>query len=173
MPEIRREVLRRGGAVAVMLYDPDRDTVLLIEQFRIGAYVTDRPPWATEIVAGMVEPGKDPAAVARREAVEEAGCEVLDLVPIYDYVVSPGCMDETVSFFCGRINSAGLGGHHGLAEEGEDIRVVIKPFEDAWAELNRGGLGNSITIIGMQWLKINRDDLRRRWSTAPKPPGAG
>lgn len=173
MPEIRREVLRRGAAVAVMLYDPDRDTVLLIEQFRIGAYVNGRPPWVIEIVAGMVEPGEDPAAVARREAFEEAGCEVLDLVPIYDYVVSPGCMDETVSFYCGRITSGGLGGHHGLADEGEDIRVVIKPFEDAWAELAQGRLGNSITIIGMQWLKINRDDLRRRWSATPKPSAAG
>lgn len=167
MPEIRREVLRRGAAVAVMLYDPDRDTVLLIEQFRIGAYVNGRPPWAMEIVAGMVEPGEEPADVARRETREEAGCEVLDLVPVYDYLVSPGCMDETVTLFCGRIDSDGLGGHHGLSEEGEDIRVVVKPFDDAWAELNRGGLDNSITVIGMLWLKLNRDELRRRWA-----PGA-
>lgn len=173
MPEIRREILRRGHAVAVVLYDPERDAVLLIEQFRIGAYVNDRPPWVTEIVAGLIEPGEDPADVARREAREEAGCEILDLVPLYNYIVSPGCMDETVALFCGRIDSNGLGGHHGLSEEGEDIRVVIKPFEEAWVELNQGGLGNSITIIGLLWLKLNRDELRRRWSAAPTAPAAG
>lgn len=167
IPEIRREVLRRGSAVAVVLYDPDRDAVLLIEQFRIGAYVNGRPPWVTEIVAGLIEPGEDPADVARRETREEAGCEVLDLVPIYDYLVSPGCMDETVALFCGRIDSNGLGGHHGLHEEGEDIRVAIKPFDDAWSDLEAGRLDNSITVIGMLWLKLNRDELRRRWK-----PGA-
>jgi ADP-ribose pyrophosphatase len=168
IPEIRREVLRRGAAVAVVLYDPYRDTVLLIEQFRIGAYVNGRPPWVTEIVAGLIEPGEDPADVARRETREEAGCEVLDLVPIYDYLVSPGCMDETVTLFCGRIDSNGLGGHHGLHEEGEDIRVVIKPFDDAWADLAAGRLDNSITVIGMLWLKLNRDELQRRWTPRPK-----
>lgn len=173
MREIRREVLRRGSAVAVVLYDPDRDAVVLIEQFRIGAYVIGRPAWAMEIVAGMVEPGEDPADVARRETREEAGCEVLDLAPIYDYVVSPGCMDETVTLFCGRVDSRAVGGHHGLSEEGEDIRVVAKPFDTAWREFGAGGLDNSITVVGMLWLKLNRDELRRRWAAPVPGPGGG
>jgi ADP-ribose pyrophosphatase len=165
MGEIRREIVRRGAAVAVMLYDPQRDTVVLIQQFRIGAYLAKRPsPWLTEIVAGLVETGEDPAAVARRETLEEAGCEILDLVPLYDYIVSPGCMDETVTMFCGRVDSTKAGGDYGLAHEGEDIRVVVKPFEEAWAELHAGGLDNSIAVIGMLWLKINREELRRRWA---------
>jgi ADP-ribose pyrophosphatase len=168
MPEIHREVVRRGAAVAVMLYDPDHDTVVLIEQFRIGAYVAGRGPWLTEIVAGLVEVGEDPAEVAKRETFEEAGCQILDLVRLYDYVVTPGCMDETVTMFCGRVDSTTANGHHGLTDEGVDIRVVVKPFEEAWAEMHRGGLDNSIAIIGMLWLKVNRDELRRRW--AGKPP---
>ena len=173
MPEIRREVLRRGAAVAVVLYDPDRDAVLLIEQFRIGAHVNGRPPWVTEIVAGLIEPGEDPADVARRETREEAGCEVLDLIPVYDYLVSPGCMDETVTLFCGRIDSSGVGGHYGLTEEHEDIRVVVRPFEEAWTDLSRGRLDNSITVIGMLWLRLNRDALRRRWAPRPDAPAPG
>jgi len=165
MSNIRREIVRRGPAVAVMLYDPQRDAVVLIQQFRIGAYLSRRPsPWLTEIVAGLVEKGENPAAVARRETLEEAGCEVLDLIPLYDYIVSPGCMDETVTMFCGRVDSSKAGGHHGLAAEGEDIRVVVKPFDEAWAELHAGGLDNSIAVIGMLWLKVNRDELRRRWA---------
>jgi ADP-ribose pyrophosphatase len=167
MSEIRREVVRRGAAVAVLLYDTDRDAVVLIEQFRIGAYVGGRSPWLTEIVAGLVEPGEDPAEVARRETMEEAGCEILDLVPLYEYIVTPGAMDETVTMFCGRVDSATAGGHYGLSDEGEDIRVVVKSFDDAWAELHRGGLDNSITVIGMLWLKVNRDELRRRWGGKP------
>lgn len=171
MPEIRREVLRRGSAVAVLLYDPDRDAVVLIEQFRIGAYVNGRSPWVTEIVAGLIEPGENPADVARRETREEAGCELLDLIPLYNYLVSPGCMDETVSIFCGRIDSQGVGGHYGLPEEHEDIRVVVKPFDEAWKDLDDGRLDNSIAVIGMLWLKLRREELRRRWP--PRSPSAG
>lgn len=167
MPEISREVVRRGAAVAVLLYDPDHDAVVFIEQFRIGAHVAGRPAWLTEIVAGLIEPGEDPADVARRETREEAGCEILDLVPLYDYIVTPGCMDETVTMFCGRVDSTKADGHHGLAHEGEDIRVVVKPFDQAWSELHRGSLDNSITIIGLLWLRVHRDELRRRWAGKP------
>jgi ADP-ribose pyrophosphatase len=164
--EIRREVVRRGKAVAVLLYDPDHDKVVLIEQFRVGAYIAGRSPWLTELVAGLVEPGENPLEVARRETREEAGCEVADLIPLYDYIVSPGCMDETVTMYCGRVDSTTADGHHGLAAEGEDIRVVVKSFDEAWAALNAGGLDNSITVIGILWLKVHRDELRQQW---PKP----
>lgn len=167
MPEIRREVVRRGAAVAVVLYDPERDAVVLIEQFRVGPYVTGRPPWMTEIVAGLIEPGEDPAAVARRETLEEAGCEILELRRLYDYVVTPGCMDETVTMFYGRVDSSKAGGHFGLAHEGEDIRVTVQPFDAAWNILHAGGLDNSIAVIGMLWLKIHRDELRRPWLNSP------
>ncbi len=170
MPELRREILRRGPAVAVVLYDPDRDALVLIEQFRIGAYVTGRRPWALEIVAGLIEAGEDPADVARRETREEAGCDVTDLLPIYDYLVSPGCMDETVTMFCGRVDSSAAGGHYGLSEEGEDIRVVVKVFDDAWAEFEAGNLDNSITVIAMLWLKLHRHELQKRWADAAKKP---
>jgi ADP-ribose pyrophosphatase len=167
MPAIHREVVRRGAAVAVVLYDPDRDAVVFIEQFRIGALVSGRGPWLAEIVAGLVEPGEDPAEVARRETLEEAGCEVLDLVPLYSYIVTPGCMDETVTMFCGRVDASTADGHHGLAHEGEDIRVVVRPFDEAWAELHRGGLDNSITVIALLWLQVNRGALRQRWRQKP------
>jgi ADP-ribose pyrophosphatase len=167
MPEIGREVLRRGHAVAVVLYDPDRDAVILIQQFRIGAYVNGQPAWLTELVAGLIEPGEDPADVARRETREEAGCEILELVPMYHYIVSPGCMDETVTMFCGHVDSTVAGGDYGLAHEGEDIRVLVKPFDEAWRELHAGGLGNSITVIAMLWLQVNREDLRRKWAAKP------
>jgi len=165
MPEIKREIVRRGKAVAVALYDPQRDAVVLIEQFRIGSFVNGDPAWLTEIVAGLIEEGEDPADVARRETMEEAGCEILDLLPMYSYIVTPGCLDETVTMFCGRVDSTKAGGHFGLPHEGEDIRVVVRPLDEAWAALEKGnsGLENSITVMALLWLKLKREELRRRW----------
>ncbi len=163
-PEIRREVFERGHAVAVILYDPALDAVVLIEQFRIGAFTADFPPWVTEIVAGIIDPGEEPAAVARRETMEETGCEVLNLVPVHRYLVSPGCSSESVTLFCARVDARNAGGIHGLKDEGEDIRVSVVPVKEALHELASGRVNTSLGLIGLQWLALNREELRKRWN---------
>jgi ADP-ribose pyrophosphatase len=162
-PEIRREVFDRGHAVAVILYDPDHDKVILIDQFRIGAYAAGRPPWVTEIVAGIIDPGETPLEVATRETTEETGCDVRDLELVYDYLVSPGCSNETVTLFCGRVDTTKAGGVFGLKDEGEDIRVRAVPLADALRMLEAGEFNTSLGIIGLQWLALNRNKLRARW----------
>jgi len=161
--EIRREVFERGHAAAVLPYDPERDAVVMVEQFRIGAAAAGMPLWQLEFVAGIIDEGETPEAVARREAQEEAGCEILDLVPVYRYLASPGGSSETVLLFCGRVDSRGLGGIHGLPEEHEDIRVEVVPFAEARARLEAGRITNAPAIIALQWLLLNRDSLQRRW----------
>jgi len=161
--EVRREVFERGHAVVVLPYDPERDAVVMIEQFRIGAVAASMPMWQPEVIAGIIDEGETPEVVGRREAQEEAGCEILDLVPVYHYLASPGGSSETVRLFCGRVDSRGLGGIHGLPEEHEDIRVEVVPFAEARARLEGGRIGNAPTIIALQWLILNRDLLRRRW----------
>jgi ADP-ribose pyrophosphatase len=165
-PEIRREVFQRGHAVAAILYDPDCDSVVLIEQFRVGALAAGYRPWVTEIVAGIIDEGETPAEVARRETVEETGCAVLDLIPVHDYLVSPGCSSETVKLFCARVDASRAGGIHGLKEEGEDIRVDVVPTEEALQALAAGRINTSLGIIGLQWLALNRDKLRALWAGA-------
>lgn len=169
-PEIRRELFDRGHAVAVILYDPDRDSVILIDQFRIGALAAGYPPWVTEIVAGIIDPGETPEGVAARETTEETGCAVRDLIPVYDYLVSPGCSSETVKLFCGRVDASNAGGVFGLADEGEDIRVRPVKVDEALRELDRGTINTSLGIIGLQWLALNRIALRTRWGVAPATP---
>jgi len=161
--EVRRELFERGHAVVVLPYDPERDAVVMIEQFRIGAAAAAMPMWQLEVIAGIIDEGETPEAVAHREAQEEAHCEILDLVPVYHYLASPGGTSETVRLFCGRIDSRGLGGIHGLPEEHEDIRVEVVPFAEARARLEGGRIGNAPTIIALQWLLLNREQLRRRW----------
>jgi len=161
--EVRREVFERGHAVVVLPYDPERDAVVMIEQFRIGAAAAGMPMWQLEVIAGIIDEGETPEAVARREAREEASCEILDLIPVYHYLASPGGASETVRLFCGRVDSRGLGGIHGLPDEHEDIRVEVVPFAEARARLESGRIGNAPTIIALQWLVLNRELLRRRW----------
>jgi len=162
-PELTREVFERGHAAGVLLYDPARDEVVLIEQFRIGAYAAGLKPWLIEVVAGIIEPGEAAAEVARREAREESGCEIQALEPIGTVIMSPGGASETLALFCGRVESAGAGGLHGLAEEHEDIRAIVLPTDQAMARLEAGEIVNASAVICLQWLAIHRDRLRIAW----------
>ena len=161
---IVREVFERGHAAAVLPYDPVRDAVVLIEQFRIGAYAAGRDPWLIEIVAGIIDDGETAAAVARRELSEEAGLSPQALEPIGEVLVSPGGTSETMALFCACIDSAGANGIHGLADEHEDIRVTAMPVADALAALESGDIVSAPAVIALQWLALNRDRLRARWS---------
>jgi ADP-ribose pyrophosphatase len=120
----------------------------------------------TEIVAGVIDPGETPQDVATRETTEETGCDVRDLELVYDYLVSPGCSNETVTLFCGRVDATKAGGVFGLKDEGEDIRVRAVPLADALRMLESGAFNTSLGIIGVQWLALNRDKLRARWRAA-------
>lgn len=158
-----REVFERGHAVAVLLYDPDRDEVVLIEQFRIGAYTAGRSPWLLEVVAGIIGEGEDLEEVARRETTEETGCTATDLILIGDYMPSPGGSSETVTLYCARVDAGTAGGIHGLAHEHEDIRTVIMSAGEAIGGLDSGRLDNSAIIIAVAWLARHRERLRAKW----------
>lgn len=163
-PVLSRELFERGHAVAVLPYDPLLDRIVLLEQFRIGALAAPGGPWLLEIVAGIIEEGETTADVARREMQEEAGCPLLALEPICDYLVSPGGTSERINLYCGRVDAAGVGGIHGLASEGEDIRVSTVSFEEAMALLHEGRINSASPIIALQWLQLNRERLRRDWA---------
>jgi len=162
--ELRRELFERGHAVGVLPYDPAADSIVLIEQFRIGALVAGMDPWLTEVAAGIIEEGEAPEEVARRETREEAGIEVMDLMPICRYLVSPGGSSESVILFCGRVDSRGAGGIHGLAAEHEDIKVDVVPYAEAMRRLEEGDFTNAISIIALQWLALHRGRVRAAWA---------
>jgi ADP-ribose pyrophosphatase len=158
-----REVLVRPPAAAVLPYDPLRDAVVLIEQFRIGALAAGAEPWLVEVVAGVIEPGETPESVVRREAVEEAGCTIAALEPIGRVLPSPGGDAELIHLYCGRVDSAGLGGLHGVADEHEDIRAFVLPFAEAYRRVIEAPVTNANALIALQWLALNRERLRRLW----------
>jgi ADP-ribose pyrophosphatase len=162
-PMLERELFVRGHAVAVLPYDPVRDEIALIEQFRVGALETPDDPWLLETVAGIVEDGEQPDAVARREAIEEAGLEILDLAPVCSCFMSPGGSSEIVHVYVGRADTAGAGGIFGLRGEGEDIKVHVLPFAKARALLDEGRVRVAHTLLAMQWLALHHEALRARW----------
>ncbi len=161
---LEREVLVHRDAVAVLPYDPALDRVLLVEQFRPGAHVSGRPAWQLEPVSGMIEDGQSIMDAARTEMREEAGCEISDLEPITEYLVSPGYTTEHVTCFCGRIDVRGKEGIFGNRQEGEDIRARVLKLGEAESMLRNGTIGYALTIICLQWLLLNRDALRQKWA---------
>jgi ADP-ribose pyrophosphatase len=168
--DMMRELFERGHAAAVLAYDPSLDAVVLLEQFRIGALNAPRGPWLLEIVAGIIEPGETPEQVVRREAMEEAGCTILDLVPVCDYLVSPGGTSERIALFVGRVDASAVGGVHGLAHEGEDIRVSLVPRPKALRLMSEGRIDSASVIIALQWLELHLGEVRRRWGQPPASP---
>jgi ADP-ribose pyrophosphatase len=174
--EFSREVFERGHAASCILYDPDLDLLVMVEQFRIGAYAAlespwyegNESPWLIEIVAGIIEDGEDPEGVVRREAVEEAGCTIQEIEQICHYLVTPGGSTESVYSFCGRVDASQAGGIHGLDEECEDIRVFTATPEEVFEMLSDGRICNSMTMIPVYWFKQNRERLRALWAKPAK-----
>ncbi len=90
---VSRELFRRNNCVGVLPYDPHRDEVVLIEQFRVGALaqsLSAEQNWLIEIVAGGIEIGETAEQVAHRETLEEAGCAIQALKSIRKFYTTPG-----------------------------------------------------------------------------------
>jgi ADP-ribose pyrophosphatase len=169
--ERQYDVLRRGDAVAILLYDPDRDTMVLVEQFRLPPLYCGMSPWQIETVAGLVEEAEDFDDVARRETQEETGLDVLgELIPIQRYLPTPGASDESVMLFCGRVDSRDASGIHGLPEESEDIRVVVRTVAEIEAMLDAGQIETGHTLICLYWFMRHQERLRRMWEMPAAPP---
>ena len=160
---LSRELVDRGQAAAVLPYDPLRDEVVLIEQFRIGAGEDPSGPWLIEVIAGLQEPGESAEQLIHREAKEEAGCIISDPISIQRYYSSPGSSNEQIHLYFARTETADLGGIHGVDEEGEDIRVHVVSSDTAFAWLDQGRIDSALPIIALQWFRLNRDSIRKQW----------
>ncbi|HHF6185024.1 TPA: ADP-ribose diphosphatase [Haemophilus influenzae] len=163
---VTRELLIKGAASAVIAYDPKEDSVILVEQVRIGAAYhpkSHRSPWLLELIAGMVEKGEKPEDVALRESEEEAGIQVKNLTHCLTVWDSPGGIVERIHLFAGEVDSSQAKGIHGLAEENEDIRVHVIKREQAYQWMCEGKIDNGIAVIGLQWLQLNYAQLQQSW----------
>ena len=149
---MNREVLMRTPAVAVLPYDPVRDEVVLVEQFRIGAYMADDAPWILEVPAGIVDPGESVQECIARELLEETGLVAGPLHFISEYFPSPGGTNEKIHLYCAEVDASDLREFHGVDGENEDIRTLRLSREE-FSELKAAGrLNNAATLLGFYWL---------------------
>ena len=157
-----REVFVAGDAVTVLPYDPLRDRVLLIEQFRMGPFGRGDPlPWQLEAIAGRIDPGETPEAAARREAVEEAGLTLGALEKVAEYYPTPGAVTEYLYSYVALCDLPdGVAGVFGAAAEAEDIRGQLVPFDRLLEAMAAGEIGNAPLLLTVLWLQRERERLR-------------
>lgn len=162
-----RERVSRKNAVAVLPYDPVRDEVVLVEQFRVGAIEDSQPdsnPWLIEVIAGLVEDGEAYEEVAVRESLEEANCKVETLHHVSSFLPSPGGFSEYAHVYIGKTNTERLGGVCGLEEEGEDIRVHVVSSDKAIEMLHQGVIRSAIPMITLFYFIGLREQLKQKWT---------
>lgn len=159
---ITRELMNRHDAVCVLLWDPDADTIVICEQFRIGS-LNEASPWLYELVAGLIDKDESPEEVGRREAVEEAGVDIGRMKFLYRYQPSPGGSNETVYLYIAQASLPECGGVFGLAEESEDIRTHIIARNEAMNWINDGRIANAASLLALQWLDFHQQALRQEW----------
>ena len=147
----------------VLPYDPVRDRVLLVEQFRFGPFLRDDPnPWLMEPIAGRVDVGETPEMVAMRETHEESGLALRALHKVHSGYASPGCSTEYFNIYVGIADIDDAAAIlSGLEAEAEDIQGHILPFADFLSLLKSGQLPVVPLALAGYWLALNRDVLRK------------
>ena len=156
--KVRRAGFLGGDAATVLPYDPVLDSVLVVEQFRMGPLMRGDPrPWSLEPIAGRIDPGESVEDCARREAMEEAGIELGALHKVADYYPTPGAVSEFLFSFVAEADLSGRGGElGGEAGEAEDIRTHVVPFEQLMELIQSGEAGTGPLILSSYWLALNR-----------------
>lgn len=162
-PVVNRATFVTGDAVTVLPYDPVRDRVLLIEQFRAGPYARgDANPWQLEAIAGRIDPGETPEDAARREAKEEAGLVLGALLPVAQYYPSTGAKTEYLYSYVATVDLPdGVAGLFGMDDESEDIRGHLASFDAMMQMVASGEIANAPLILTALWLQRDRGRLRR------------
>lgn len=156
---LNREVHHHGHGASILMHDKATDSVVLVRQFRPAVFLNNEPPYILEAPAGLLDDDAPDVAICR-EAMEETGYAVSNARYLFDAYGSPGTLTEKVSLFYAQIDAsvqAGEGG--GVKSEGEDIEVVILPLKEAYGMIASGEIVDAKTIILLQWVMLNRDNL--------------
>jgi nudix-type nucleoside diphosphatase (YffH/AdpP family) len=152
-----RETYDRGNGAVLLLYSPQRGTVVLTRQFRYPAFVNGSADgMLIEACAGLLD-GDDAESCIRREAVEETGYAVRSPRKIFEVYMSPGSVTEKLHFFIAdyepsdRIAQGG-----GVVTEGEDIEVLEIPLTEALAMVREGVIQDAKTIMLLQYVALEQ-----------------
>ena len=153
--EIKRELFGGAQVSAVLPYDPKNKKIVLIQQFRPGTISKDFSNYLDEIVAGMIDPGESPEVTAKRECLEETGCEVNNLRYIQGYFPAPGSSESFYNLFLGEVIAPDKEIIRGQENENEDILVKSYSFEEVKTKMKKKEILNGLTLIALQWFFLN------------------
>lgn len=160
---LMREQIKRDDAVCAILWDPRKDKVVMVEQFRVG--VLSRPdspsPWLVEIVAGLIDPGETPEQAIHREAEEEAGCRIKELIPIAEFYNTPGGFSEKSTVYCGIIDLPDSLVNN--PDDDEDLKIHVFEWQQIQSLLSETTTSAS-SFVAMQWLIFHHDSLQTKYA---------
>ena len=154
---IKRELFGGAQVSAVLPYDPKKKEIILIQQFRPGTISKNIDNYLDEIVAGIIDYGENAETTARRECLEETGCEIKKLIPIQGYFPAPGSSESFYHLYAGEINSFEGERIMGLQTENEDILVKSYKYHEVKEKLENAKIINGLTLIALQWFFLNID----------------
>lgn len=152
---IKRELFGGAQVAAVLPYDPISKEIILIQQFRPGTISKDIDHYLDEIVAGIIDEGESPEIAAKRECLEETGCEVKKLIPIQGYFPAPGSSESFYHLFLGEVKSFKGSKIQGLENENEDIFVKCFKINEVRKKMEDRKILNGLTLIALQWFFLH------------------
>jgi nudix-type nucleoside diphosphatase (YffH/AdpP family) len=155
---IRREIEDHGVAAAVLPYDAERRTAVLVRQFRAPVFLAERRDEMLEVIAGTVE-DPDPETCARREAMEEAGLRLGALEHVVTGWSMPGVSTERAALYLAPYGPADRTAAGGGVDEDEQITVVEMPLGELARMADEGTLIDFKTLILVQALRLRRPEL--------------
>jgi len=159
---LQREVFMGVDAALVLPYDPQKETILLVEQFRMGPLRRSDPnPWQLEPIAGMTDARETPEEAARREAFEEANIVVEQLDLMFGMYPSPGSSTDYFVCYCTPCDLSDKESYlGGLEAEAEDLRMHILPLSQALSLIESGEINAGPLVAMLYWLERNKDRYR-------------
>lgn len=150
-----RQTYDRGNGATILPFDPQRQTVLLVRQFRYPVYATGHPEPLLEACAGLLD-ADDPETCIRKEAEEELGYRLRDVSFLFSPFMSPGSVMERLFFYTATYSPADrISEGGGSADEGEDIEVVEMTLDEALTGVVDGSIVDAKTILLIQHLKLS------------------
>lgn len=151
-----REVYHTANGATVLLYNLDKETVILTRQFRIATVVNgNEDGMMIEACAGIIEEGNAEETIIR-EIEEETGYRVPSVEKVFELYSSPGATTEKLYYFIAeykddqKVNDGG-----GLQQEQEDIEVIEMPFIDAYLMMDKGKITDAKTVQLLQYARLN------------------
>ena len=148
----KREVYDRGNGATILLYSPQKQSVVLVRQFRVATWVNgNEDGLLIETCAGLLD-DDEPEDCIRKEAIEETGYQVSNVRKVFELYMSPGGVTEIVHFFIAEYDDS-LRANAGGGVEDEDIEVLELPFSQALAMVKSGEIRDGKAVILLQYLQ--------------------